>query len=93
MGKVAIKPEKEMKTYIFKVVIEEDSFEDGKQAYHAYCPSLKGARTWGYTKEEAMKNIREVIEIVIESMIENDEPIPAEPEIQIYPEPRVAITV
>jgi len=65
MEKVAVKPEKEMKTYIVKVVIEEDSFEDGRQAYHAYCPSLKGARTWGYTKEETLKNIREVIEMTI----------------------------
>ncbi|MFQ6065754.1 MAG: hypothetical protein ACE5K3_00560 [bacterium] len=32
-----------MKTYIFKVMIEEDPFEDGRMAYHAFCPALKGA--------------------------------------------------
>jgi len=84
-----------MKTYIFKVKIEEDRFEDGRMAYHAYCPVLedKGASTWGYTKEEALKNIREVVEMTIESMIEHGEPIPEEPEVQIFSEPRVAITV
>jgi predicted RNase H-like HicB family nuclease len=33
----------------------------------------KGAATWGYTKEEALKNIREVLEMTIKSMIEYDE--------------------
>ena len=46
-----------VKTYLFTVVIEEDPFEDGKMAYHAYCPALKGASTWGYTREEALRNI------------------------------------
>jgi len=82
-----------MKTYILKVLIEEDQFEDGRMAYHAYCPTLKGASTWGYTKEEALKNIREVVEMTIESMIDHGEPIPEEPEIQVSSEPRVAITV
>jgi predicted RNase H-like HicB family nuclease len=82
MGKVAVKPKKEMKTYIIKVVIEEDNFEDGRQAYHAYCPSLKGARTWGHTQEESLKNIREVIEMTVESMTEHGEAIPEEPDIK-----------
>lgn len=82
-----------MKTYILKVMIEEDQFEDGRMAYHAYCPTLKGAGTWGYTKEEALENIREVVEMTIESMIEHGEPIPEEPEVQIFSEPRVAITI
>ncbi len=93
MGKVAVKSPKEIKTYVFKVVIEEDSFDDGRQAYHAYCPSLKGARTWGYTQEEALKNIREVIEMTIESMIEHGESIPEESDTQVFNEPRVAVTI
>ena len=94
MEKVTAKPEpeREMKTYIFKVAIEEDPFDDGKMAYHAYCPSLKGASTWGHTKEEAMKNIREVVEMTVESMIEHGESIPEEPDVQIFSELRVAVT-
>ncbi|MBI4331797.1 MAG: type II toxin-antitoxin system HicB family antitoxin [Chloroflexi bacterium] len=72
-----------MKTYLFKVVLEEDPFEDGTMAYHAFCPALKGATTWGYTKEEALKNIREVIEMIVESMKERGEPIPERPEIEV----------
>lgn len=93
MGKVAVKSKKEIKTYVFKIIIEEDSFDDERNAYHAYCPSLKGARTWGYTQEEALKNIREVIEMTIESMIEHGENIPEEPDIQVFNEPRVAINI
>ncbi len=36
-----------LKSYIFKVVVEPDEFEDGTPAFHAYCPTLKGARTHG----------------------------------------------
>ncbi len=82
-----------MKTYVFKVVVEEDPFEDGRMAYHAYCPALKGAKTWGYTKEETLKNIQEVIEMTVESMIEHGESISEAPEVQIFSEPRVAVTV
>lgn len=82
-----------MKTYLFPVVIEEDPFEDGEMAYHAYCPVLKGASTWGYTKEEALRNIREVVEMTIESMKEHGEAIPEAPGVEIFTEPRVAVTV
>ncbi len=82
-----------MKTYFFKVVIEEDPFEDGKMAYHAYCPALKGATTWGYTREEALRNIREVIEMTVESMKEHGEPIPEKNGVEVSTEPKVAVTV
>ena len=36
-----------MKTYLFKVVSEEAPHEDGRMAYHAYVPALKGCRSWG----------------------------------------------
>jgi predicted RNase H-like HicB family nuclease len=35
-----------MKTYIFRVVIEEDP-KDDRMAYHAYCPALKGCAIRG----------------------------------------------
>jgi len=64
------------KNYVFEVVIEEDPFDDDQMAYHAHCPSLKGASTWGYTEAEAFENISEVVKMTIESMIEHGEPIP-----------------
>jgi predicted RNase H-like HicB family nuclease len=78
------------KTYIFKILVEPD-----EDRWFACCPLLehRGAATWGYTREEALKNIREVMEMTIESMIEHGEPIPEEPDVQVFSEPRIAITV
>jgi len=87
-----------MKTYNFKVVIEPDEdFEGNPSGWHAYCPALKnvGGATWGATETEALKNINDVVRMVIESMLEHGEPIPQQPaepgEVAI--EPRVAVTV
>ena len=81
-----------MKTYVFRVVVEPD-----EDCWFAYCPVLeeKGGATWGCTKEEALRNIREVVEMTIESLIEHGEPVPEEPEaeVRISPEPLVAVTV
>ncbi len=76
-----------MRTYVLKVVVEPD-----EDRWHAYCPALedKGGATWGYTKEEALKNIREVVEMIIEELIEDREPIP-EKEVHIFSEPMVAV--
>lgn len=62
-----------MKTYQFRVVIEPD--EDG---WFAFCPTLetKGAATGGDTREEALKNIQEALEMVLETLIELNMPIP-----------------
>jgi predicted RNase H-like HicB family nuclease len=51
----------------FKVVLEE-SDEGG---YTAYVPSLPGCISEGDTKEEALKNIHEAIELYLES-VEDD---------------------
>ena len=77
-----------MKTYILKIVLEPD-----EDRWFVCCPILeeKGAATWGYTPEEALKNIREVIEMTIQSMIEHGEPIPED--VEVSSEPLVAVTV
>ncbi len=51
----------------FKVVLEE-SDEGG---YTAYVPSLPGCISEGNTKEEALKNIQEAIELYLEP-VEDD---------------------
>ena len=60
-----------MKTYSFKVLVEPDG-----NRWHASCPVLAqyGAATWGDTKEEALRHIREVVEMVVEEL--TDERIP-----------------
>ena len=84
-----------MKSYIFRVIIEPDNQEDGTQAYHAFCPVLKGCHTWGYTQVEAINNIREAVEAYVEDLIKAGESIPCdEPqEVEVRPEPVVAVTV
>ena len=69
-----------MKSYVFSVVIEEDEFEGGERAYHAYCPPLKGCHTWGHTYAEALANIREAVELYVEDVIEAGEGLPVHPE-------------
>ncbi|HLA47654.1 MAG: hypothetical protein A3I04_00830 [Nitrospinae bacterium RIFCSPLOWO2_02_FULL_39_110] len=46
-----------------KVVVEKG--EDGY--FVAHCPSLKSCWSQGRTEEEALKNIREAIELYLES--------------------------
>lgn len=85
------------KTYTFRVVVEDDSFADGTPAYHASCPALKqyGAATWGYIRDEALKNIGELVQMIVEELIEDRIAIPEGPadEVAVFPESRVAVTV
>ena len=51
----------------------------------------KGAATWGNTKEEALRNIHEVAQMVIEALLEDGESLP--PRITEIDQPVVAVTV
>lgn len=81
-----------MKTYTFKVVVEPD-----EDRWHAYCPALEqyGAATWGYTREEALKHINEVVQIIIGELRADGIPIPTGPSdaVEIFSDSRVAVTV
>jgi predicted RNase H-like HicB family nuclease len=50
------------KTYDLQVVVEVD--EDGK--YVAWCPALQACYTQGDTSEEALANVRDVIEMCLD---------------------------
>lgn len=80
-----------MKTYVFKVVLEPDA-----EGWHVHCPALDkfGAATWGETKEKALRNIQEVIEMVVEELAEEGTAIPEEPhsEVTVSEEPLVTVT-
>lgn len=62
-----------MKTYVYRVVVEPD-----EDRWVSYCPALAqyGAATWGYTEAEALKHIREVVEMVLTELVEDNLPIP-----------------
>ena len=87
-----------MKTYNFKVVIEPDEDFDGNPSgWHAYCPVLEAPRasSLGRAEAAALKNINDVVRMVVESMLEHGQHIPEEPsdQVEVTVEPRVAVTV
>jgi len=53
----------------------EQGHESG---YVAYAPALKGCVSQGETKKEALQNIKEAIEVYIETLIEDGLPVPTE---------------
>ncbi len=80
--------EDQLTTYTFKIVVEPD-----EDRWRAYSPALEaqGASTWGHTREEALKNIREVLEMIAAELAEEGKPIPSD--IPVSEEPLVAVTV
>jgi len=90
-----------MKTYSFKVVVEPDQDAAGNSAWYAYCPALAsiGGATSGRTREEALKNINEVVHMIVQELIEEGKPLPEGPAdtvdvVEISEEaPRIAVTV
>jgi predicted RNase H-like HicB family nuclease len=77
-----------VKSYVFRVVLEPD-----EDVWRAFIPELEkeGGATWGKTREEALRNIQEVAQMVIESLLEDGEPLP--PRVTELDEPVVAVTV
>ena len=59
--------------YVYRVVIEPDV-----DRYYVEIPALPGCYSWGYTYEEAFKNIKEALEVWLEVKKEAGEPIPIE---------------
>lgn len=53
----------------FQIIIEQD--KDG--VYIVNCPSFQGCRSYGYTVEQAMDNIREPIQVCIEEVDDHHE--------------------
>jgi predicted RNase H-like HicB family nuclease len=90
-----------MKTYTFKVVVEPDEDALGNPAWHAYCPALEsiGAATSGRTRDEALKNIDEVVHMIVEESLEEGRPLPEGPadDVEVAEvskdAPRIAVTV
>ncbi|MDO9300634.1 MAG: type II toxin-antitoxin system HicB family antitoxin [Anaerolineales bacterium] len=60
-----------MTEYQFTVVIEPD-----EHGFHAYVPALPGCHSFGETVEEAQANIHEAMELHVEAMVEDGEPVP-----------------
>ncbi len=63
-----------MQYYTFRTIIEPDE----NNTYHGWVPVLKGCHTFGNSIEETKKNLKEAIELYVESLEADGEPIPQE---------------
>ena len=50
---------------IWRVILEEDP---GTHEWAVWCPELKGCASAGATREEAVENIKEAIELYLEPL-------------------------
>lgn len=64
----------------FKVFLERDEAYGG---YVVVCPSLQGCYSQGKTVEEALSNIREAIELVLDDMESRGEAVPDSKEVLV----------
>jgi predicted RNase H-like HicB family nuclease len=80
--------EEAMRSFVFRVVLEAD-----EDVWRAYIPELeaKGAATWGHTKEEALRKIQEVAQMVMEELDQDGEPLP--PSVTVSDQPLVAVSL
>ena len=54
-------------SYKVSVVIGKDEY-----GYYAYCPELEGCQTQGDSLEEVMSNVKEAIELYLETLSEDE---------------------
>lgn len=54
-------------SYKVSIVIERD-----EHGYYAYCPELEGCQSQGDSLEEILANIREAIELYLETLPEDE---------------------
>lgn len=80
--------DKNRHSYVFRVVLEPD-----EDAWFVHVPALSklGGATQGRTREEALARINEVIELILEELIEEGEPIPED--VHVSQDPLVAATI
>ena len=79
-----------MKTYIFRVELEPD-----EEGWRAFYPPLEeiGASTWGSTREQAIRNIQEVLGMILEEFLEEGRPVPVVEGMEALEETLVAVSV
>lgn len=78
-----------VKTYVFHADLVQE--EDGR--WSAWVEALPGCATWGFSKEEALRNIRDAVEAYIRDMQEAGEEMPHDAATHELDEPVVAVTL
>jgi predicted RNase H-like HicB family nuclease len=67
MGYNELRGRRQEMSYKVSIVIERDEF-----GYYAYSPELEGCQSQGDSLEEVMANIREAIELYLETLSEEE---------------------
>ena len=67
-------------SYTYRIIIEPDE----NNTYHAYVPALRGCHTWGESIEEARENIRDAIDVYVQSLIADGEEIPQDKSLESF---------
>jgi predicted RNase H-like HicB family nuclease len=62
----------------FEVVFEPDA-----EGFHVHVPALKGCHSWGETRADAREQVREAIELWLETAEEEGIPIPGREVVEI----------
>ena len=60
----------------YTVILEKETDPEFKDYYNVSVPALPGCFSYGATKEEALKNIKEAIVCYLEDLKTHNEPIP-----------------
>jgi antitoxin HicB len=76
-------------SYVFRVELAEE--DDSR--WSAWVEALPGCATWGYTKEEALGNIRDAVEAYIRALKKSGRDVPHEATLQVLNEPVVSVTL
>lgn len=87
-----------LKSYIFKVVCEKDTWPgkpNTRAIWRASVPALSGAHAWGNTEQEAFENLKDAVDAIIEDLKESGQSIPTEPSQQVHVsrEPLLTVTM
>ena len=77
-----------MRSYVFPAVVEKDG-----DAWRAYVPGQeeKGMATWGKSQDEALRNLQEVVQMVVEDLLDGGEPVP--PSVTVLDQPAIAVNI
>ena len=77
-----------MRSFVLRVVLQPD-----EDVWRACIPELeaKGAATWGHNREEALRNMQEVAQMVMEELEQDGEPLP--PSVTVADQPLVAVSL
>jgi len=79
----------EVRSYVFRAELVEE--EDGR--WSAGVPDLPGCATWGHTKEEALRNLRDAVEAYVRDIARAGADVPSSAPRDVADEPLVAVTI